>query len=229
MIRSSTTRTVRVRLYFVLPAARGWCRTGICASARAVLLGQHRHEAVHLAVERQRLGQVAAQRPQRAAHVLELDAGHLADQPVGHQARQLADQRKRPGGWRAGRARRRSPSSSLASSIGMSAGSFCRSPSIVTSTSPRDQSMPACSAAVWPKLRRRRTTLTRSSRAARSSSSRERAVGAAVVDEDDLVVPAGRAEHGRQLLMQRPRLSRSSLIGIRTDSILIANLTPPGR
>ena len=52
----------------------------------------------------------------------------------------------------------------------MSAGSFCRSPSIVTNTSPADQSMPACSAGVWPKLRRIRTTLTRGSAAASSSS-----------------------------------------------------------
>ena len=46
----------------------------------------------------------------------------------------------------------------------MSAGSFCRSPSEVTTTSPRAWSNPAEKAAVWPKLRRRRRTRTRGSR-----------------------------------------------------------------
>ena len=61
------------------------------------------------------------------------------------------------------------PSSSLASSFGMSAGSFCRSPSEVTTTSPRAWSKPAEKAAVWPKFRRRRSTRTRESPASISS------------------------------------------------------------
>src|SRR5437016_1104044 len=51
----------------------------------------------------------------------------------------------------------------------MSAGSFCKSPSMVMRTSPLDQSIPACRAAVWPKLRRSRTASSRGLRLSRSS------------------------------------------------------------
>src|SRR5574340_230022 len=66
-----------------------------------------------------------------------------------------------------------SSASSFSTSAGISAGSFCRSPSEVTTTSPRERSNPAANAAVCPKLRRNRTALTRRS-AASSSSSRAR-------------------------------------------------------
>ena len=52
----------------------------------------------------------------------------------------------------------------------MSSGSFCRSPSDVTTTSPRERSKPAEKAAVWPKLRRRTTARTRGSSASSASS-----------------------------------------------------------
>src|SRR3989440_7101322 len=55
---------------------------------------------------------------------------------------------------------RSKPSSSFASSRGISAGSSCRSPSIVTTVSPRAWSKPATSAAALPKFRRSRTTRT---------------------------------------------------------------------
>jgi hypothetical protein len=42
------------------------------------------------------------------------------------------------------------PSSIFPNSMPMSAGSFCRSPSMVTTISPRACSMPAAMAAVWP-------------------------------------------------------------------------------
>ena len=42
--------------------------------------------------------------------------------------------------------------------IGISSGSFCRSPSIVTRIAPRAMSMPAAIAGVWPKLRLNSTT-----------------------------------------------------------------------
>src|SRR6266566_3556035 len=58
---------------------------------------------------------------------------------------------------------RSKPSSSLARRRGISAGSSCRSPSIVTTISPCAWSKPATSAAALPKLRRRRTTRTLSS------------------------------------------------------------------
>jgi hypothetical protein len=51
----------------------------------------------------------------------------------------------------------------------MSAGSFCPSPSSTTITSPDACSMPAATAAVWPKLRRKRITLIDSSFAASSA------------------------------------------------------------
>ena len=55
---------------------------------------------------------------------------------------------------------RSKPSSSLARSFGISAGSSWRSASIVTTTSPRASRKPACSAAAFPKFRRRCTTTT---------------------------------------------------------------------
>ena len=58
---------------------------------------------------------------------------------------------------RRGRGRRRAIAPP---SFGMSRGSFCMSPSIVTMTSPRAASMPACIAAVWRKLRSNRTMRT---------------------------------------------------------------------
>src|SRR5438067_1729129 len=55
---------------------------------------------------------------------------------------------------------RSNPSSSFASRRGISAGSSCRSPSIVTTVSPWAWSKPATSAAALPKFRRSRTTRT---------------------------------------------------------------------
>src|SRR5919206_168193 len=53
----------------------------------------------------------------------------------------------------------------------MSAGSFCRSASMNTSTAPRAWSMPAAMAAVWPKFRRSWTMRARRSRRAMLASS----------------------------------------------------------
>ncbi len=67
------------------------------------------------------------------------------------------------------------PASSWARSRWMSAGSFWRSPSIGTITSPRAASIPALIAAVWPKLRRKRITRSSGrSAAARASSAKVR-------------------------------------------------------
>ena len=89
---------------------------------------------------------------------------------------------------------RSNPSSSLASSCGISAGSSCRSPSIVTTTSPCACAKPAASAAALPKLRRRRTTRTLRRRGVQARQRRERAVGRAVVDEDRLPLAVERIE-----------------------------------
>ena len=51
----------------------------------------------------------------------------------------------------------------------MSSGSFWRSPSIVTITSPRARRKPACIAGCWPKLRLKRTPRTRGSASWRAS------------------------------------------------------------
>src|SRR3954468_9319043 len=61
------------------------------------------------------------------------------------------------------------PASTASTSRGMSSGSFCRSPSIVTTTSPRARARPACIAGCWPKLRLKRTARTRASLACRRS------------------------------------------------------------
>ena len=53
---------------------------------------------------------------------------------------------------------------------GMSAGSFCRSPSAVTTSRPRANANPAANAAVWPKLRRKRMTRRCGSRACSAAS-----------------------------------------------------------
>src|SRR5215212_883525 len=55
------------------------------------------------------------------------------------------------------------PASTASTSRGMSSGSFCRSPSIVTISSPRARERPACIAGCWPKLRLKRITRTRGS------------------------------------------------------------------
>ena len=56
----------------------------------------------------------------------------------------------------------------------MSSGAFWRSPSIVTTISPRARARPACIAGCWPKLRLKRTARTRGSAACRRSSVGER-------------------------------------------------------
>ena len=61
------------------------------------------------------------------------------------------------------------PASTAATSRGMSAGWFWRSPSIVTTMSPRARAMPACMAGCWPKLRLNETTRTRGSASCRRS------------------------------------------------------------
>ena len=61
------------------------------------------------------------------------------------------------------------PASTAATSRGMSAGWFCRSPSMVTTMRPRARAMPACMAGCWPKLRLNETTRTRGSAACRRS------------------------------------------------------------
>src|SRR5207244_2946930 len=51
----------------------------------------------------------------------------------------------------------------------MSSGAFWRSPSIVTTTSPRARTRPACIAGCWPKFRLKRTARTRASNSRRRS------------------------------------------------------------
>ena len=60
--------------------------------AGAILLGQHRHEPVHLAIERQSLRQVPTHGPERTSHILDMNAGYLPDEPVAHQTWNLANQ-----------------------------------------------------------------------------------------------------------------------------------------
>ena len=82
-----------------------------------------------------------------------------------------------------------SPASTAATSFGMSSGRFWRSPSIVTTMSPRARTRPACIAGCWPKFRLKRTARTRGSAACSRSSVGKRAVDRAVVDVHDLERP----------------------------------------
>src|SRR4051812_40336831 len=63
------------------------------------------------------------------------------------------------------------PASTAATSFGISSGGFWRSPSIVTTMSPRARLSPACIAGCWPALRRKRTPRTRASAACCRSTS----------------------------------------------------------
>src|SRR5487761_1089091 len=94
------------------------------------------------------------------------------------------------------------PSPIFSSRGGMSCGSFCRSPSMNTRTSPRLWSIPAWNAAVWPKLRRKLTTLPRSSAAASRAIFSGAAVSAAVVDVEHLEGDIELAQHIHQLGVQ---------------------------
>ena len=68
----------------------------------------------------------------------------------------------------------------------MSSGWFWRSPSIVTTISPRARERPACMAGCWPKLRLKRTAWTRGSAACSRSTAANVPSRRAVVDEDQL-------------------------------------------
>ena len=70
---------------------------------------------------------------------------------------------------------------------GRSAGSSCRSASIITAISAEARRKPAARASALPHCRRRRTPFTRASAACRSEITVPGLVGAAVVDEDHFV------------------------------------------
>ena len=77
----------------------------------------------------------------------------------------------------------------------MSAGSFCWSPSITTTTRPAACSKPALMPAVWPKFLRNSTTFTRSSRSVPEPGLLSGRVSAAIVDKDDLGAQRQAVEH----------------------------------
>ena len=86
------------------------------------------------------------------------------------------------------------PARQAASSSGSSSGGCWRSPSIVTTASPRAKRSPADSAAWWPK-RAREVDRAHVGVAARSAAIRAAVrVAAAVVDEEQLVAHAGAVE-----------------------------------
>ena len=118
----------------------------------------------------------------------------------------------------ASRRPRRSPPRAGSSRRGMSAGSFCRSPSMGTRISPRAWSSAAVNAAVCPQLRRSRITRTCSgSLRWITSSLAGRTVRRAVVDEDQLVVqPSGRSTASSSA-WSGSTLSTSLNTGIKTD------------
>ena len=118
--------------YFDLPCRRGRWLTDDLGDRDALLARDRRHETVHLAVQLQRLDDLRAKHLQRAAVVVQPHAGRPRDQPVGDASTAGAARRTRPSGPSASRRRCRRPASSVATMLGMSRGSFCRSPSEVT-------------------------------------------------------------------------------------------------
>ena len=124
--------------------------------AEAAVVGQHGHEAVQLAVEAQPaddLGRYALRPQFMSCSRIPDTSGHPVEDPRGY----ATAQRVAP------------PSSAghevealveLGEQLGISAGSSWRSPSIVTTTSPRTCAKPAASAAALPKFRRSRTMRT---------------------------------------------------------------------
>ncbi len=92
-MRSRTTRKVRERLYFVLPAVRGVMAHGNLRQAGARLLRENIDEAVHLTIKRHGLGKLAPQRAQGAAQVFRLHAGHFANKPIAQQAGNFANEK----------------------------------------------------------------------------------------------------------------------------------------
>ncbi len=123
---------------------------------RQARCGQRRHgrdEPVHLGVERDALDQVGPVGLERAAIVLDRHAGHPA-RSASWRPSTAARATSGPGARGASRRRDRSPRRSCRGTAGCRRGSFCRSPSMVTSTWPRAWSMPATMAVVWPALRR---------------------------------------------------------------------------
>ena len=128
-------------------------------------------EAVHLAVEAQAARDLAAHHLERAAVVVQVDAGRPRDQPVREERRDPLRERvpagcgasRRPCRGRRPRAGPRAPGCRR----GRSGDRRPRS----RRSSPRERSKPAEKAAVWPKLRRSRTAWTRGSRASSATSS----------------------------------------------------------
>src|SRR5688500_5437196 len=100
----------------------------------------------------------------------------------------------------------------------MSAGSFCRSPSAVTTKRPRAAAKPAAKAAVWPKLRVKRMTRTRGSR---PWTSRRRSNVRSVLPSSTRITSYGRPRRSRTSVSSAcsgATLASSSRSGMTTES-----------
>ena len=86
--RSSSPLLSRETPYFDWPNFRGRCWTTTSPVRKPFGGGQHRHEAVQLAVEPNFVHHLAAKRLQAAIVVVQMDARQVADQPVEHARRQ---------------------------------------------------------------------------------------------------------------------------------------------
>ena len=133
MSRSSTTRMVREMPYFDVPCCARPMVDHLLGDRDADLAGDGRDEAVHLAVEPQRLDDLGAERLQRAAVVVQ--AGRRSPREISRLASIDGSRRVEErvlAVLAASRRRCRAPRRASATSAGMSRGSFCRSPSEVT-------------------------------------------------------------------------------------------------
>ena len=169
--------------------------------AKAAICGEHRDEAMELAVQAHPLQNLRAIRLQPAVDVVESTPETL---PV-IQLKTREKRRLTYGSFlRVFQPETRSkPSSSFASILGISDGSSCRSASMVTTISPRASRNPACSAAALPKFRRRWMTTTLGHLVVQARENGHAPVGGAVVDEHDFELVAPRLERVGDLRVQR--------------------------
>ncbi|KER35817.1 hypothetical protein AL00_13825 [Sphingobium indicum F2] len=139
---------MREKPYLETPNWRGWCRTSICASRAPA--------------RRERAGMKRCISPYMGNCLISMLRKAFSEQPLSRTATPISRAMMRLAHFDT---KTRSPPSCrflrqpttmscpawISSTMrGMSSGSFCRSPSMVTMMSPRAFWMPAAIAAVWP-------------------------------------------------------------------------------
>ena len=171
---------------FGLPEFSGMVIDLHLGNARTDGIGVNRNEAVHFPIQAKTGDHFPPVGLERAAVIMQFHAGHPRNEPIGH-ARGQGAREKVVLTVKAPAADHVIAFLIFATMEGISAGSFCRSASRSTITSPLAWSMPAAMAAVWPKFRRRTTALAFCGIVFDDLSDLfQAAVFAAVVNEDQL-------------------------------------------